>query len=142
MKLQLNVRSSFAVALIALTWLILNSGCKKTDQDIELRKRETPDQASATNVSDLKNANLPVNHEPIPGTNVTQLLNSKSNLDAEVIQVVKNFYESHKTKIPEEILIRERNSNYWCVVADPGSPIEMVFHISPATKSILKAVGE
>ena len=83
-----------------------------------------------------------MNHEPIPGTNVTQLLNSKSNLDAEVIQVVKNFYESHKTEIPEEILIRERNSNYWCVVADPGSPIEMVFHISPATKSILKAVGE
>lgn len=72
----------------------------------------------------------------------SQLSAAGTNVDHQIIELVKDYFRSRGVQIPSKILIEQRNTNYWLVTVRKGQPSEMQFEVNPTTKQFLKVVGD
>ena len=63
------------------------------------------------------------------------------NSNQEMIEIVRNWYTDKNLEVPD-IVVHDRGTNLWRIVANPNYPAEMWFEIDPSTKHIIRAVGD
>lgn len=139
MKRRFQINFDHALCLLVLTGLLLGAGCREDGQtmgDIQVQATANPPSAVSSEIR------MPTNSNPVTVTGEARRSEFQTSADKEMIDVVKQWYAAKNLEIPKDIMVRERNMNYWSVVANPGLPPEMWFEISPTTKQIFKAVGE
>lgn len=143
MKNRFQINFDHALCLMVLTWLLLGAGCREDGQTMgDAQAQATPNPPSAVSSAQMHETRMTTNSNPVTVTGEARRYGFQTSADKEMIDVVKQWYAAKNLEIPKDIMVRERNTNHWSVVANPGLPPEMWFEISPTTKQILKAVGE
>jgi len=123
-------------------------GCTKSElkRHAEVVAQERPLQSAAAeapmSTNNAQQPGFPESKKAVLATNDLRAIEPKMNFDQEMIQVVRDWYATRKLKVPENIVVHDRNTNLWRIVANPNYPAEMWFEIDPSTKRVIRAVGD